>query len=116
MTNLLAIFGLDPAHILVLAVVGVLLFGRRLPEVGRSLGKTFVEFKKGMKGLEEEVETTSTHTPAAALPPEPMRPPQRITAQAPRFEDVPTNAPPGSDPVDSPGPARTGLAGGCSLS
>lgn len=35
--------------------IGLLLFGKRLPEVGRSLGKGIVEFKKGLKGVEDEV-------------------------------------------------------------
>jgi sec-independent protein translocase protein TatA len=44
--------------ILILAF-GLLIFGKRLPEVGRSLGKGIVEFKKGLKGVEDEVEEAS---------------------------------------------------------
>lgn len=44
---------------IVIAAIGLLLFGKRLPEVGRSLGKGIVEFKKGLKGIEEEVEQQS---------------------------------------------------------
>jgi sec-independent protein translocase protein TatA len=40
---------------IVIAVIGVIVFGKRLPEVGRNLGKGIVEFKKGLKGIEEEV-------------------------------------------------------------
>lgn len=47
-------FGLGPQEMIVVAVLGVLLFGKRLPEVGRSLGKGIVEFKKGLRGIEEE--------------------------------------------------------------
>jgi sec-independent protein translocase protein TatA len=35
---------------LVILVLGLLIFGRRLPEVGKNLGKTIVEFKKGLSG------------------------------------------------------------------
>ena len=45
---------------IVIAAIGLLLFGKRLPEVGRSLGKGIVEFKKGLKGIEEDVETSSS--------------------------------------------------------
>lgn len=41
---------------IVIAAIGLLLFGKRLPEVGRSLGKGIVEFKKGLKGVEEDVD------------------------------------------------------------
>lgn len=44
--------------------LGVLLFGRNLPSVGRSLGKSIVEFKKGLRGIEEEIDD-STNRPAA---------------------------------------------------
>ena len=38
-------FGVDG---LVVLVIGLLIFGRRLPEVGKNLGQTIVEFKKGL--------------------------------------------------------------------
>ena len=47
-------WALGAQEILVLMLLGVLLFGRRLPEVGRSLGKSIVEFKKGLGGLEDD--------------------------------------------------------------
>ncbi|MFN3167631.1 MAG: twin-arginine translocase TatA/TatE family subunit [Phycisphaeraceae bacterium] len=43
-------------ELLILAVIGVLIFGKRLPEVGRSIGKGIVEFKKGLAGVDEEVD------------------------------------------------------------
>lgn len=87
-------FGLGGQEILLLLLLGVLLFGRKLPDIGRSLGKTVVEFKKGVKGLEEEV-TGDGPVNRPAIEPEPVRPPQRITQSAPKFEDAPaTNLPP----------------------
>src|SRR5689334_20093146 len=76
---------LSPTHILIVLVVGLLVFGKRLPEIGRSLGKGIVEFKKGMKGLEEEIEARvePRQEPAAGQ----VRPPRRVVTQAPRFED-----------------------------
>jgi sec-independent protein translocase protein TatA len=40
---------------ILIALLGLLFFGKRLPEVGRSLGKSIVEFKKGMKDIEAEI-------------------------------------------------------------
>jgi len=87
-------FGLGGQEILLLLVLGVLLFGRKLPELGRSVGKTFVEFKKGVKGLEDEVENAgSPQAIKNSVEPEPVRPPQRVTASAPKFEDTPSTPP-----------------------
>jgi len=80
-------FGLGGQEILLLLVLGVLLFGRKLPELGRSVGKTFVEFKKGVKGLEDEVESAGNPQIKASVEPEAIRPPQRVTASSPKFED-----------------------------
>ncbi len=35
---------------LVILILAFLIFGRRLPEIGKNLGKTIVEFKKGLNG------------------------------------------------------------------
>jgi sec-independent protein translocase protein TatA len=51
---------------LVIGAIGLLLFGKRLPEVGRSLGKGIVEFKKGLKGIEDDVEHQVNAPPPAA--------------------------------------------------
>jgi sec-independent protein translocase protein TatA len=89
MSPLFGFFGLDPIHWVIIGVVGILLFGKRLPEVGRSLGKGIIEFKKGLKGLEDEMDGGSASSAPAQQAPalEPPRPPQRVTATAPKFED-----------------------------
>ncbi len=50
---------------IVIGVIAVLLFGKRLPEVGKSLGKGIVEFKKGLRGIEDEIDVQATATPPA---------------------------------------------------
>lgn len=47
--------GLGPVEIGIVAVVGVLLFGHKLPSVANSIGRSFVEFKKGLTDVKEEV-------------------------------------------------------------
>lgn len=50
---------LAPWHVILIGVFALLIFGNRLPEVGRSLGRSIVEFKKGIRGIEDEVQDAS---------------------------------------------------------
>ena len=48
-------FGIGFQELLVIFLIVLLVFGaKRLPEIGRSLGKTMSEFRKGMKEAENE--------------------------------------------------------------
>ena len=49
-----------PLELSVIAVVALLFFGRRLPDVARSMGKSIVEFKKGLKDVKDDIDTAST--------------------------------------------------------
>ena len=83
-TDILALtlaWGFSGWELGILLVLGLLIFGRRLPELGRSVGKTIVEFKKGLAGIESDVNSSSnTPTPGnssnsngnAALPSNPQ--------------------------------------------
>jgi len=43
-------------EILIILLVALIVFGNRLPDVGRSLGRGLVEFKKGLRGVKDDVE------------------------------------------------------------
>jgi sec-independent protein translocase protein TatA len=51
-------FNLGPVEMLIVMGIAVLLFGKRLPEVGRSLGKGIVEFRKGLNGIGDDFDLT----------------------------------------------------------
>ena len=47
-------FGIGPMEMLVVGVIALLLFGKRLPEVARGLGKSITEFKRGLRDVGAE--------------------------------------------------------------
>ncbi|NOX58810.1 MAG: twin-arginine translocase TatA/TatE family subunit [Planctomycetes bacterium] len=65
---------------MVIAFVGLLIFGKRLPDVARSLGKSVVEFKKGIRDVQDEVtsagSTNASDRKLEAKPPPTLDPPK----------------------------------------
>ena len=47
-------FGIGYQEMIIVLIVVFILFGHRLPSVMRSLGRGVVEFKEGMRGIDEE--------------------------------------------------------------
>jgi sec-independent protein translocase protein TatA len=91
--------GMGYPEMLVVAFIALLLFGKRLPEVARSLGKGVTEFKKGVRGIEEEIRETTT-TQYNELP-------HSTEAQAPQ---TPKFEPPTSPPNDASSASNGDLA------
>jgi sec-independent protein translocase protein TatA len=69
----------------VILIVGLLLFGRRLPDIARSIGKSIVEFKRGIKDVRDDIEDQSRLEPPST----------------PRIEQQ-KSSPPGNSSKDQP--------------
>jgi sec-independent protein translocase protein TatA len=80
-------FGLPSwAELGILACVGLLLFGKRLPDVARSVGQSIVEFKRGMAGVKDEINNAANAMPKSD--PKPPLPPN--TTQPHAQSDTPS--------------------------
>ena len=59
MSSLLFAMVGSPIQLVIIALIAFLLFGNRLPSVMRSLGRSVTEFKKGVAGIEEEIDAAA---------------------------------------------------------
>jgi sec-independent protein translocase protein TatA len=83
---------LGPSELVLVAIVAVLLYGERLPEVARNFGKNFVEFKKSIQGIREEFEAAAHDVGTKMTASEPSK--QAADAEeatAPKFEPPPAD-------------------------
>lgn len=59
-------FGLGIQELIIVGVVAILLFGRKLPDVARSLGSSYREFKKGLTDIQSSVDAADYSQPASS--------------------------------------------------
>ena len=82
-----------PLELVLILVVALLLFGGRLPDVGRSIGRSLAQFKKGLQDMRDEIEREEP------VPPRPRKEPGGNGGSL---------APPPGPPGDRPAPPAGG--------
>ncbi|GAC1372947.1 MAG: hypothetical protein NVSMB32_16600 [Actinomycetota bacterium] len=104
---------LSPGHLILIAIAALLIVGpKRLPEVGRGVGKALREFKKGASEMTDELKMEihdhPEHEAAKAVPvaPAPVVPPVAPVAAAVAEPSVQMPAP-GPTHADAPVQAHT---------
>ena len=86
-TDLVLGFGIGSWEWLIILLVALLLFGRRLPDIMRGLGSSVKEFKKGMDDTSPPPPPAPPAAPGGSVPREPQH------AAAPSAEAPPTQPP-----------------------
>ena len=79
-------FGLQPLHLLVIAIIALLIFGpKKLPDIGRGIGRAWMEFRKGSREmaetLREEINKPVEESKHPTAPPPPYSQPASAAAQ-----------------------------------
>jgi sec-independent protein translocase protein TatA len=88
--------GVGVPEMIIIGIIALLLFGKRLPEVARSLGKGITEFKKGLRDVDADTDRSAYSSSSNySSSPRPSAPAERIETTAPKFE------PPTSEPTAS---------------
>jgi sec-independent protein translocase protein TatA len=59
MPILFGILDFGTTELIVIGLIAVMLFGKNLPDVGRSIGKQLGTLRKGIRGIEEEIRSTT---------------------------------------------------------
>jgi sec-independent protein translocase protein TatA len=80
---------LSPWHLLIIGVVAILLFGNRLPEVARSLGRSVNEFKRGLKEVKDNFDEAASDDP----PREKLQPPPEADESQKTEQETATREP-----------------------
>lgn len=58
--------GVGTAEMLIVGIVALLLFGKRLPEVAMNAGKSLAQLKKGMAGFQDEFRSVTREAARAS--------------------------------------------------
>lgn len=85
-------FGMGPTELLIIGAIAVLLFGSKLPEVARSLGTSYREFKKGLNEFHSATQYEEPyHSPTTTGSSSYEYDEYDDSAAAPRFEPPPAD-------------------------
>lgn len=89
--------GLSPMELVIVGIVAIMLFGQKLPDMMKTFGKSYRDFRNGLSELQSQVNLTDTHV-SSSYSNSVKRPPPKTyddyeEPSAPKFEPPPSEAP-----------------------
>lgn len=94
-------FGLTFQELLIIGIIAIVLFGKRLPEVARTLGQTYAKFRRSLTDLQAQVNLHDIYDPKPTSSSYSTKPRSSYSsfddhdeATAPRFEPPPSEPQP----------------------
>lgn len=54
-------FGMGMTEMVVIGMIAILLFGKRLPEVAKSLGKSYKDFRRGLSEIQSSIDLSDSY-------------------------------------------------------
>lgn len=90
---------MSPTEIMIVMAIAVLIFGKRLPDVARSAGKTLAEFRKTFQGIQDQITGAATGESQPARTVYHDDADDNEEATAPKFESPPRPQRAPSEPV-----------------
>lgn len=104
-------FGLTMQEMLIVGIIAIVLFGKRLPEVARTLGQQYAKFRRSLSDLQQQVNLHEIYDPHPTTSKKTYKASYSSfddldEATAPRFEPPPAESPSSDPPAQPPAPDK----------